>query len=105
MTHAPLPPAPSIDAHGLAAERMLLDGARSALARGDAEASMAAVERHEHTYPLGALTEEREALAGKALAAAGRTSEARARCERFRDRFPRSVFLGSVNATLASLPK
>ncbi len=102
---APAPSVPVIDARGLAAERMLLDGARAALARGEPDAALLAVERHERTYPQGALAEEREALAVKALAAAARYTEARARGERFRERFPRSVSLGSVNATLASMPQ
>jgi hypothetical protein len=84
---------------------MILDGARSALARGAPNEALAAVDRHAATYPRGALREEREALAVKALAAAGRSGEARARGERFRAEFPRSVSLASVNATLASLPE
>jgi hypothetical protein len=98
-------PAPSIDARGLAAERMLLDGARASLARGEPEAALVAIDRHAKAYPQGVLVEEREALAVKALAAAGRYPEARARGQRFREQFPRSVSLGAVNATLASLPE
>jgi hypothetical protein len=96
---------PTIDARGLAAERMLLDAARAALAHGAPDEALAAVDRHAATYPHGALREEREALAVKALAAAGRSAEARARGEHFRAEFPRSVSLASVNATLASLPE
>jgi hypothetical protein len=103
--HAPAASAESIDARGLAAERMLLDAARSALARGEPDEALAATERHAATYPRGVLREEREALAVKALASAGRYAEARARGERFRAEFPRSVSLASVNATLASLPE
>ena len=97
--------APPIDARGLAAERMLLDAARSALAHGAPDEALAAVDRHAATYPRGALREEREALAVKALAGAGRAAEARARGQRFAAEFPRSVSLASVNATLASLPE
>ena len=95
--------APPIDARGLAAERMLLDAARAGLAHGAPDEALAAVDRHAATYPHGALREEREALAVKALAGAGRAAEARARGERFAAEFPRSVSLASVNATLASL--
>jgi hypothetical protein len=56
-------------------------------------------------YPQGVLVEEREALAVKSLAALGRFAEARARGERFRARYPRSVSLASVDATLATLPE
>ena len=92
---APLAPAvPS--ARGLAAERALLDIARSGLARGDATEALAAVDRHAREYPNGVLVEEREALAVKALVALGRRDEAHGRAARFEERFPSSLMLRAV---------
>jgi hypothetical protein len=88
----------------LAAERALLDVARGALAGGDAGGALAAIQRHGRDFPSGALTEEREALAVKALVMAGRYDEARARGARFRAQFPRSMMLRSVESSLATIP-
>src|SRR5262249_5093346 len=89
---APLPPAPSSSAvpaktapapqdtgQQLKAESALLDLARTALARGEGDHALAAVERHASQFPRGMLREEREALAVKALVLAGRGSDAKAR--------------------------
>jgi hypothetical protein len=84
----------------LAAERALLEPARAALARGDAIAALDAIARHEKAFPSGALTEEREALAIQTLAAAHRGDEARTRAQRFKTRWPQSVFLPVIDATL-----
>jgi hypothetical protein len=50
------------------------------------------------------LTEEREALAVKALLLAGRDDEARQRAARFRERYPQSLFLPALEAKLRALP-
>jgi hypothetical protein len=52
----------------------------------------------------GRLAEEREALRIRALAAAGRSHDARARAAAFRARFPRSLFLPVVDQVLGSIP-
>jgi len=88
----------------LAAERILLDSARSAFASGDADRALVAIEEHMRAFPRGVLTEEREALAVKALVMAGKYDEARARGELFRHRFPTSVSLRSVESSLTSIP-
>jgi hypothetical protein len=84
----------------LAAERALLEAARSAYGRGEPDAALAALARHEKAFPGGQLSEEREALAIRSLVLAGRESEARSRAERFRKRYPTSVMLPAVEASL-----
>ena len=84
------------------AERLVLDTARQALLRGDAPASWAAIQQHEHKFPRGALTEERDALAVRALVALGRPREAQARVDALRKRSPHSVFLPAAVAAMAA---
>jgi hypothetical protein len=103
-----LPNAPSVsssspDNRSLAAERALLDVARTALANGDPDRALQATLRHERSYPSGALVEEREAIAIKALVAAGRKDEARARGARFLERFPSGLMRPAVEGALRSI--
>jgi hypothetical protein len=107
------PTAPSLPAPGspaasngnsLAAERALLDVARSAFGRGDGDAALAALTRHEKLYPNGQLTEEREALAVRALVLTDRGDQARARGAKFRKRYPSSVMLPALEAALGTIP-
>lgn len=81
----------------LAAERALVDRARTALTRGQPAAALEALDSHAKSFPRGRLTEEREALAIDALARAGRTQEAATRADRFRSTWPNSVFGGLVD--------
>ncbi len=92
--------AEALSSRGLAAERALLDVARSALARGEAAEALAATERHAHEYPDGALVEEREALAIKALVALGRMGEARTRAHSLEQRFPNGLTIHAVKAAV-----
>jgi hypothetical protein len=87
-------------ANRLAAERALLDRARRALMRGDGDAALDPLGRHATSFPRGQLVEEREGMRVKALVLAGRRSEARARANSFRRRFPHSLFLPVVEAAL-----
>lgn len=102
------PPEPSAAApvraglRGLAAERALLDEARAALGTDDYAGALRAVRLHESRFAAGILIEEREALAIKTLAAAGRLDEARARAVVFGQRFPKSLFASSVAEALAN---
>lgn len=75
----------------LAAERKLLEVARSALARGELPGAFAALNEHERDFPRGRLVEEREALFIKTLHTAGRDDEAAARTRRFEATFPDSL--------------
>jgi len=91
--------APQHDAD-LAAERGILERARSALARGDAAGALNASNDHARQFPRGQLSEEREVLAVQALAALGRSQEASDRAARFRRSFPKSLLLPVVDAAL-----
>jgi len=88
----------------LAAERGLLDQARTALARNRPADALAALARHANEHPQGQLAEEREALTILALVAAGRAEEARVKAQRFHEQYPRSVLWRSVKAALAKSP-
>lgn len=80
-------------------ERALVTQARTALARGDAAASLDALDRHAATFPRGRLAEERDALRVTALARLGRRDEARAAAATFATRYPKSPLLGVVKAS------
>jgi outer membrane protein assembly factor BamD (BamD/ComL family) len=86
----------------LAGERTVLEEARSAIARGDGGAALIAVEAHRDHFANGALVEEREALTVLALAKLGRNDEARAQADRFRARYPVSLFLAAVDEATPS---
>lgn len=84
-------------------ELQLLGGARQSDARGDYAEVLARVAEHEHLYPAGRLSEEREVLRVKALVGLGRASEARHAVAEFHRQFPRSVLLRKIDDMLASL--
>jgi hypothetical protein len=88
----------------LAAESAVLDIARAAVAAGDGERALQAVDRHAAAFPRGLLTEEREALGIRALSIAGRAVDARARATRFRARYPESLFLPGIEAATKGAP-
>ena len=85
----------------LAAERHLLDAARTAIVQGEPERAVAQLERHRAQFPDGLLVEERDAMMVEALAKASRTSEARALAESFRAKYPGSLFAGTVDSAVA----
>jgi hypothetical protein len=103
----PLVPANAVSngspANALAAERALLDVARSAFGRGEGDEALAVLARHERAFPNGQLAEEREALAVRCLVLTSRADEARARGARFRRRYPTSVMLPAVEGALGTL--
>lgn len=84
----------------LAEERALLEMGRTALARGQVEAALAAARSHERTYPRGKLGEEREVLLVQALAASGQKDAARDRAERFVHAHPSSIFVPAIRAAV-----
>ncbi|WP_394822189.1 outer membrane protein assembly factor BamD [Pendulispora albinea] len=95
--HGAPPAFPSAARDGaLAAERALVETARAALARADANAALTTLQRHARQFPNGVLAEEREALAVQALAKTGDAAAAKSRGERFLQRFPRSLFVPIV---------
>lgn len=81
---------------GLARERVLLDMARTALARGDTASALSAVDSHAREFPSSQLAEEREVIAIQALAATNRTDAAKQRADTFRKNHPNSVLLPIV---------
>jgi hypothetical protein len=84
----------------LAAERAILERARSALARGDGPGALAPIAQHGREFARGQLVEEREVLAVQALVAAGRGKEAAERGAHFRKTFPHSLLLPIVDQAL-----
>ncbi len=90
--------------HSLEGERVLLDAARAALGRGDGAAALGATAAHEQRYPHGLLAEEREAIAIEALLLVPRYDDARQREALFEQRFPHSMLLQAVRASIQSIP-
>ena len=86
----------------LARERALVQMARTALTQGQSDRALAALERHAAESPDGRLREDRDALQIQALARSGHASEARAALDRFRKRFPSSVFLPAAEQAVAA---
>ena len=87
----------------LADERALVEMARTAFARGDKPAALAALEQHSRRFPRGQLSEERESLRIQAWVQSGRFKEARAAAEAFRRSFPESMLLPLVEETLQAI--
>ncbi|HEY4157894.1 MAG TPA: hypothetical protein VGM29_07345 [Polyangiaceae bacterium] len=116
---APTSPAPNPSAPALAstargafsggsrfaAEQTLLDAARAALTQGEPERSMRLLESHAARFPNGVLSEEREALAIRALVATSRYGEAELRADGFQRRYPNSLFAPTVSAAIAKIPR
>ena len=82
------------------AESALLQHARTALASGDPSKALSILEDHAQSYAAGLLVEERDGLRVVALARAGRTDEARASAAAFAARYPHSLLLPTVEATV-----
>ena len=75
----------------------LLQRAQSALDL-DPGSALALTGEHARRFPQGALDQESELIAIRALLALGRASEARARAERLLDRFPGSAYRGRIES-------
>lgn len=85
----------------LALEARLLKRARSALGKNPAEA-LRLSDQHRLRFAQGALVEEREAIAIKALRELGQHATADARQARFETRFPQSPHLASLRSQAKS---
>lgn len=85
-------------------ERVLLDRARGAVEREDGAEALAVTEEHARKFPRGALVQEREAIAVRALILLGRRDEARTRIDRFRERFPDSLLLPALESSAGTDP-
>jgi hypothetical protein len=79
-----------------AAERALLERARSALARREPALAMDAVEEHRRRFPSSQLAEERDALGILSLAADGKMDAARAALDAFKKQHPQSAMLPAL---------
>jgi outer membrane protein assembly factor BamD (BamD/ComL family) len=88
----------------LAAERAILESARTSIAGGQAPAGFARLQQHAREFPRGRLAEEREGLWIRALMAGGRMDEARDRFERFRRSYPKSMLLPAFEESLGGDP-
>ena len=88
----------------LAAERALVERARSALIRKRPADALAAAAQHHRDFPTGRLAEEREAIRVLALTARGEHEQARKRALRFRARYPNSLLRATVDAALQARP-
>jgi hypothetical protein len=87
----------------LAAERRLLDSARSVLVGGDPNNALSLLDAHRARFPRGVLAEERDALSIQALVKAGRNDEARTQAQVFRERSPDSLFSSAVESAIESI--
>ncbi|OJH39488.1 hypothetical protein [Cystobacter ferrugineus] len=96
VPRARAPEAPPLDE-----ELALLEGAYQALQRGVAAEALAEAERHAVRFPSGALAQEREVLAIDALVRMGRRTEAEARAEAFRARYPTSTHWVRIQGLLS----
>lgn len=83
-------------------ERLLVERAGVALARGEAAAALEVCDEHQRVFPTGLLAEERESVAIRALAALGRLDEARSRAKAFKEAFPRSMQRPIIDRALKS---
>lgn len=99
--HSPRPTAPGANSE-LARERALLDVARACAARGEPARVLELVAQHARQFPRGRLSEEREALAIRALLALGRAQEARARAATFRSEHPNSFLMPVIDSALSA---
>lgn len=92
---AEAPSAPALPAKPAPAAQLseaeLLEQARSAL-KGDPARALARANEHRRRFPGGALVQEREVIAIKALQSLGRSAEAEQRAEAFSKAFPGSAF-------------
>ena len=88
----------------LAAERSLLDAARTALRRGDGAGALDAVNRHRRQLPSSQLGEEREIIGIHGLVGSGGSAEARAAAQQFVQRRPQSTIRPALEQIIGSEP-
>src|SRR6478752_2258793 len=91
-----------ISSSDLARERALLDLARESAAHGEPARVLRQTELHRAQFPQGKLSEEREALAIRALLSLGRADEARDRARAFQLTHPNSMLLPVIDSALSA---
>jgi len=94
--------APASPASLLSRERALLDLARQSAAHGEPALVLAQTEQHRAQFPRGKLSEEREALAIRALHSLGRADEVRSRAQAFRLAYPHSLLMPVIDSALSA---
>jgi hypothetical protein len=82
--------------HRLAEQQALLDRARAALRRGDANQALDAARAHHERFPDTVFEEERRAVVIRALLLLGREHDAHLQLMRFESAFPKSLLLPSL---------
>lgn len=102
------PSAPSVKSEvavpSLERELSLLERARSKLSEGEPQATLQLLGEHQGRYPTSVLQQEREALAIRALLAAGRRAEAQRRAQAFMRAYPTSALRGSLERIAGTIP-
>jgi outer membrane protein assembly factor BamD (BamD/ComL family) len=84
----------------LAAERALIDQARTALGRDERRAAREVLEQHAQRFPQGQLGEEREFLWIQTLVLDGQNEAASERAKRFEQDFPKSLLAPAIRALI-----
>lgn len=82
----------------LADEMKILGPARSALRRGDPTRALELLEKHEHRFPRGQLSDERDFERVKCLCALDHTDRARAAAKRFAKTHPGSALASKASS-------
>lgn len=93
--------APPVTVPSLGRERELIEQAHAALAKGDTEAALAALDEHARSFASGVFAEEREGLDAITRCKAGQLELGKARAQDFLDRHPRAVLAARVRRTCA----
>ncbi len=88
----------------LARERAELEVARTALGRGQGEATLELLAAQTKRFPGGRLAEERDGLRIQALLTTGRRGEAEQSAAAFRKRYPQSLFQSAIDTALEPPP-
>lgn len=104
LPRAATPPSTASSGPDFEAELRELESARVALANGKAQDALVALRTHAQRYPRSMLKQERDAMRVKALVAGGSGSEARAAASAFRNTYPSSLLLDSVERAIATIP-
>jgi hypothetical protein len=89
----------------LSAQRQVLETARQALVRRDAETALTSLREAHARWPTSVLAEEREALEIQALLASGQREEAEAALRRFEQRYPDGILVPALRQAAGFEPQ
>ncbi|MDF2695119.1 MAG: hypothetical protein K0S65_3502 [Labilithrix sp.] len=96
-------PSASVETSTFHEELALVEGARSALARGDGHASLQTLDRYDARFRAGVLVSEADITRIEALTSVGRIEEARALADRFLARQATSPYAERVRSLRTKL--